>query len=49
MKHQPCKAMTLRARHMEKQDIEMKWKLEMEIGNRNGNKKNAPITGAVFS
>ena len=24
---------------MEKQDIEMKWKLEMEIGNRNGNKK----------
>ena len=30
---------------MEKQETEMKWKLEMEI--RNGNhSKNAPITGA---
>ena len=29
---------------MEKQETEMKWKLEMEMG-----RKNAPITGVVFS
>ena len=38
--------------HVEKQKMEIKWKLQMEtgmeIGNRYG-KKNAPITGATFS
>ena len=29
---------------MEKQETEMKWKLEMEMG-----RKNAPITGVMFS
>ena len=34
--------------HREKQEIEMKWKLEMDIGSENGSKK-PPITGAIFS
>ena len=43
---------------MEKQETEMKWKLEMETGNGNrkqkletemGTKKSTPITGAMFS
>ena len=43
--------------HMEKQEMEMKWKLEMETGNGNWKRKletemgtkDTPITGAIFS
>ena len=46
---------TLRAGHMEKQETEIKRKLEMETGNGNRKlktemeTKDAPITGAIFS
>ena len=45
--------MAINEGHMEKQEAEMKQKLEMEIGNGNWKqkckKKDAPITGAIFS
>ena len=33
--------------HMEKQEKEVKWKLEMEIGSKNGSQKKGPTAGAV--